>query len=68
MLYPKATSQMAKTILAPFTHARNFISAAAFAAANGFVPFGNTKDVKRAFDALQVKRYLEKTMNFIKNY
>ena len=42
VLYPKATSQMAKTILAPFTHARNFISAAAFAAANGFVPFGNT--------------------------
>ena len=54
VLYPKATSQMAKTILAPFTHARNFISAAAFAAANGIVPFGNTADVKRAFDALQV--------------
>jgi hypothetical protein len=29
---------MAKTILAPFTHARNFISAAAFAAANGHLP------------------------------
>jgi hypothetical protein len=57
VLYPKATSQMAKTILAPFTHARNFISAAAFAAANGFVPFGNTVDVKRAFDALQVKGF-----------
>ena len=57
VLYPKATSQMAKTILAPFTHARNFISAAAFAAANGFVPFGNTKDVKRAFDALQLKGF-----------
>ena len=54
VLYPKATSQMAKTILAPFTHMRNFISAAAFAAANGIVPFGNTKDVRRAFDALQV--------------
>ena len=25
VLYPKATSQMAKTILAPFTHARNFL-------------------------------------------
>ena len=57
VLYPKATSQMAKTILAPFTHARNFISAAAFAAANGFVPFGQTDDVKRAFDALQVKGF-----------
>ena len=57
VLYPKATSQMAKTILAPFTHARNFISASAFAAANGFVPFGRTDDVKRAFDALQGKRF-----------
>ena len=57
VLYPKATSQMAKTILAPFTHARNFISASAFAAANGFVPFGRTDDVKRAFDALQVKGF-----------
>jgi hypothetical protein len=57
VLYPKATSQMAKTILAPFTHARNFISAAAFAAANGFVPFGNTSDVRRAFDALQLKGF-----------
>ena len=54
ILYPKATSQMAKTILAPFTHARNFISAAAFAGANGFVPFGNTADVKAAWNALQV--------------
>ena len=54
ILYPKATSQMAKTILAPFTHARNFISAAAFAGANGFVPFGNTADVKAAWNSLQV--------------
>ena len=29
ILYPKATSQMAKTILSPFTHGRNFISAGA---------------------------------------
>ena len=35
VLYPKGTSQMAKTILAPFTHVRNFISATAFASANG---------------------------------
>ena len=54
ILYPKGTSQMAKTILAPFTHARNFISATAFAAANGILPFGNTKDVKlAAWNALQ---------------
>ena len=38
ILYPKGLSQMSKTILAPFTHARNFISATAFAAANGHLP------------------------------
>ena len=54
ILYPKATAQMAKTILAPFTHARNFLSAAAFAGANGLLPFGNTADVKAAWNALQV--------------
>ena len=54
VLYPKATAQMAKTILAPFTHARNFLSAAAFAGANGLLPFGNTADVKAAWNALQV--------------
>jgi hypothetical protein len=47
-------SQMAKTILAPFTHARNFLSATAFAAANGILPYGNVKDVKAAWRALQV--------------
>jgi len=54
ILYPKGMSQMAKTILAPFTHARNFISATAFSAANGILPFGNIKDVKAAWNALQV--------------
>ena len=39
ILYPKGLSQMSKTILAPFTHARNFISATAFAAANGILTF-----------------------------
>jgi hypothetical protein len=53
ILYPKGTSQMAKTVLAPFTHVRNFVSAAAFAGANGILPFGNTADVKAAFTALQ---------------
>jgi hypothetical protein len=38
ILFPKATSQMAKTILSPVTHARNFISAGAFAVANGLLP------------------------------
>jgi hypothetical protein len=57
ILYPKGLSQMSKTILAPFTHARNFISATAFAAANGHLPFGNIKDVKAAFNALQAKGF-----------
>ena len=41
LLYPKATSQIAKTILSPVTHMRNFISAGAFATANGIVPFAD---------------------------
>ena len=54
VLYPKATSQMAKTVLAPITHARNFISAGAFAAANGIIPFGDSDAVKQAYNALQI--------------
>jgi len=38
ILYPKGLSQIAKTILSPVTHLRNFISAGAFAAANGILP------------------------------
>ena len=38
ILYPKATSQIAKTILSPITHVRNFVSAGAFAGANGLIP------------------------------
>ena len=43
LLIPKAISQVAKTILSPITHIRNFISAGAFAGANGvFTPgYGN---------------------------
>ena len=43
LLIPKAVSQVAKTILSPITHIRNFISAGAFAGANGvFTPgYGN---------------------------
>ncbi len=41
VLAPKAISQITKTILSPITHARNLISAGAFAAANGaIVPIG----------------------------
>ena len=37
LLVPKGASQVAKTILSPLTHVRNFISAGAFAAANGAI-------------------------------
>ena len=47
VLYPKATSQIAKTILSPVTHLRNFVSAGAFAAANGIMPGNFAATVKR---------------------
>ena len=52
ILYPKATSQIAKTILSPITHVRNFVSAGAFAAANGIIP--NADAMKNAYQALQI--------------
>jgi len=53
VLYPKATSQIAKTILSPVTHMRNFVSAGAFAAANGILPFADRTAIKQAYQALQ---------------
>jgi len=53
VLYPKATSQIAKTILSPVTHMRNFVSAGAFAAANGILPFADKAAIKQAYQALQ---------------
>ena len=52
VLYPKATSQLAKTVLSPITHVRNFISAGAFAAGNGIIP--NVEAFRTAFQALQI--------------
>jgi hypothetical protein len=57
LLYPKATSQMAKTILSPVTHVRNFISAGAFASSNGLFlqnPAEIAKAMKDAYKALQI--------------
>jgi len=56
ILFPKATAQMAKTILSVFTHARNFISAGAFSVANGILPGINItpKTVQTAWRSLQV--------------
>ncbi len=45
LLLPKGASQVAKTILSPFTHVRNFLSATAFAAANGAI-LPNLTDVQ----------------------
>jgi hypothetical protein len=56
VLYPKATSQIAKTILSPVTHMRNFVSAGAFAAANGIIPGNFTATVRR-----QVGKNIEDT-------
>ena len=55
-LFPKATSQFAKTVFSPITHARNFFSAATFQTANG-IWFENPKTLAAAwrdsFGALQ---------------
>jgi len=59
-LFPKATSQFAKTILSPITHARNFFSAATFQTANG-IWFENPKVLaaawRDAFGALQPQSF-----------
>ena len=48
VLFPKAASQVAKTILSPQTHFRNLFSATAFSAGNGIL-FENPALVGRAF-------------------
>jgi len=48
VLFPKAASQVAKTILAPVTHFRNLFSATGFSAANGIF-FENPAVVGKAF-------------------
>ena len=60
ILYPKATSQLAKTVLSPITHVRNFLSASAFTTANGLIPgltvsFDDTANAfKEAYRQLQI--------------
>jgi len=51
ILYPKATSQIAKTILSPVTHVRNFVSSGAFATANGIIP--DIEAMRKAYKSLQ---------------
>ena len=51
VLYPKGLSQIAKTILSPVTHVRNFVSAGAFATANGIIPDS------QAIKTMHIKHY-----------
>jgi hypothetical protein len=50
ILYPKAGAQLAKTVLGPVTHARNFISAMAFAGANGVLLNNDFNALKKAWN------------------
>ena len=63
-LFPKATSQFAKTVLSPITHARNFFSAATFQTANG-IWFENPKVLaaawRDAMGALQPQNFAQNT-------
>ena len=49
LLFPKATSQLAKTVFSIPTHLRNIISAGAFAAANGIFFTRDPKALGKAF-------------------
>lgn len=77
-LYPKAGAQLAKTVLGPVTHARNFLSAMAFAGANGVLlnnEFGALKKHgtllwvlrSREFLLLALSQHLNLKL-FIENY
>ena len=48
VLYPKAGAQIAKTVLSPTTHIRNFLSATGFSLGNGTL-FADPRLVKEAF-------------------
>ena len=55
-LVPKGLTQISKTILGPFTHSRNFITASQFALANGNLfknPVETLKRFKQAFNTIQ---------------
>ena len=55
VLFPKAASQIAKTVLSPVTHFRNFFSASAFAGANGvFFEKSALNGLKQAAKTIQV--------------
>jgi len=49
ILYPKSFSNQAKTIFSPFTHIRNFVSAAMFTTMNGNILFQDPRLTGRLF-------------------
>ena len=51
ILVPKAGAQLAKTVLGPVTHMRNFLSAAAFAGANGVLLNNEFNALKKAWNS-----------------
>ncbi len=51
ILAPKAGAQLAKTVLGPVTHMRNFLSAAAFAGANGVLLNNELGALKKAWES-----------------
>jgi hypothetical protein len=51
ILAPKAGAQLAKTVLGPVTHMRNFLSAAAFAGANGVLLNNEFGALKKAWNS-----------------
>jgi hypothetical protein len=67
-LYPKAGAQIAKTVLSPTTHIRNFLSASAFSVANGTL-FTNPALVKRAIgEAIKSVQFGVRSPEGMKNY
>jgi len=71
VLYPKSFSNQAKTIFSPFTHVRNFVSAALFTTMNGNILFQNpmttAKYFKQAYGDLMNRNSVEAVRNRIKH-
>ena len=66
ILYPKGLSQIAKQFM-PVAHVRNFVSAGAFATANGIIP--DAAAIKQAYQALQTpSKAQDNRMIYTKSY
>ena len=71
VLYPKSFSNQAKTIFSPFTHVRNFLSAALFTTMNGNILFQDPRTTaryfKQAFGDLMNKNSVDAIRNRVKH-